>query len=136
MKKMSKWFLKRLPVALSLVVVWTIVRLFINIEGFWSVNKFVVIVICICFAVVVVEFMKSADISMRSFQIDLLFAVVAVVLGTFALTKVGIEKTGFHFTDVLMAGLILIDATVSPINSFRTALRNFEVQPGSGQSLM
>lgn len=129
---MKRWFLRHLPLALILVVVWSITRVRINVEHFFGFNQAGLLLTCICFVVLVVEFFKSGDISLRSFEWDQIFSVIATLIFPVVITTVILEKIGLHVTDVLMFGLVIADAIVSPINSFRTAQRNWEAKIGSG----
>ena len=81
-----------------------------------------------CVFVVVIEFFKSGDIRLGPFFLDLLFSVGAVVAGAALLTSMVIHGDGslpgFHY---LLGGVVLlVDAILSPFNSFRTALRNLQ----------
>jgi hypothetical protein len=83
----------------------------------------------LCVFVVIVEFFKSGDIRLGPFMLDLIFSVVAVVTATALLTYMVTRPDGgipsFHYQ--LGAVVLLVDAILSPFNSFRTALRNFQV---------
>ena len=81
----------------------------------------------LCVFVVIVEFFKSGDIRLGPFMLDLIVSVIAISAGAALLTKMVLEggTPGFHY---LLGGLVLVaDAVLSPFNSFRTALRNFQV---------
>jgi hypothetical protein len=86
------------------------------------------IFIGVCVIVLIIEFFKSGDISTAYFFSDIVFAVLAVVLSTGLLSylvfKLGETPTFYHW---LGYAVILVDAVLSPFNSFRTALRNFGV---------
>ena len=72
------------------------------------------------------EFFKSGDISIPSFLVDLLFAVIAVVIATgllaYLIFKLDQSPTFFYW---LGYAIVIGDAVLSPFNAFRTALRNF-----------
>jgi hypothetical protein len=74
------------------------------------------------------EFFKSGDISIPSFLVDLLFAVIAVVVATgllaYLIFKLDQSPTFFYWFGY---AIIIGDAVLSPFNAFRTALRNFGV---------
>ena len=85
----------------------------------------------LCVFVVIVEFFKSGDIRLGPFMLDLIFSVTAIVAGTALLTHIVMQPEpagglpSFHY---LLGGVVLlVDAILSPFNSFRTALRNFQV---------
>jgi uncharacterized membrane protein YobD (UPF0266 family) len=86
------------------------------------------IFIGLCVIVLIIEFFKSGDISTAYFLSDIVFAVLAVVIATglmsYLLFKLGETPTFFHW---LGYAVIIVDAVISPFNSFRTALRNFGV---------
>lgn len=129
---MMRWFLKRLPLALVLVVLWSILRISGVSFPIHRING--LILMCFCFGVIAVEFFKSGDISLRSFGWDLTFSVITTVIGTCTMTIIVVEKMGLSPTDFFMCSLIICDAWISPINSFRTAQRNWEAQIGTGPS--
>jgi hypothetical protein len=82
----------------------------------------------ICVIVLIVEFFKSGDISTAYFFSDIVFAVLAVALSTgllsYLLFELGETPSFYHW---LGYAVIIVDAVLSPFNSFRTALRNFGV---------
>ena len=79
----------------------------------------------LCMLVLVVEFVKSGDISAAVFFVDLVGAIVSLILATVLLCylwfKLERMPTFFHWIGF---AVILGDALVSPMNAFRTALRN------------
>jgi hypothetical protein len=124
---MKKIPLKNIPSALILVIIWTITRL---MEMDFSIaHPLGIILMILCFAVLIFEFTKSGDITLKSFGLDLAFAILATVFNTATLTIL-IQRHGFcnlFITDYILAGVILCDTWLSPYNSFRIALRNFMV---------
>jgi hypothetical protein len=78
-----------------------------------------------CFVILVLEFQKSGDILLRSFRLDLILAIAALVATTSVITLLW-ERGTFYTIDIFIAGIVLVDAFVSPSNSFRTALRNWQ----------
>ena len=74
------------------------------------------------------EFFKSGDISIPSFLVDLLFAVIGVVVATgllaYLIFKLDQSPTFFYWFGY---AIVIGDAVLSPFNAFRTALRNFGV---------
>ncbi len=81
-------------------------------------------------AVLVAEFHKSGDISLNAFMRDTAYAVLATIVGTFAITKLWESGQGLCLPDYLMSVVVLVDAWFSPVNSFRTALRNWSANVG------
>ncbi|BBP47114.1 hypothetical protein THMIRHAS_24870 [Thiosulfatimonas sediminis] len=75
-----------------------------------------------------VEMMKSVDITSLGFFMDLFWAVLTVIIATTLLAYLYFTPdksiTFFHW---LGYGIILADALLNPFNSFRSALRNFDV---------
>ena len=73
-----------------------------------------------------VEFLKSGDLSVVSFMLDTIFAVIAVMASTAFLTYIIFvlpeSPSFFHWFGY---AIIIGDAIFSPSNAFRTALRNF-----------
>jgi len=120
----KKWLKNYLPGALILVVIWSITRL----SGVNFSIKAIpgIILACLCFVVLVIEFYKSGDRALSSFGWDLGLSVLVTILGTAVLTLL-ISRTGFfhlYLTDYIIGFLIIFDAWFSPYNSFRIALRN------------
>ncbi|MFA5174095.1 MAG: hypothetical protein WC438_02850 [Candidatus Pacearchaeota archaeon] len=131
---MKKWFLKRLPLALILVVIWSVVRLRLAIENFSQFNLTGLIFVFACVIVLVIEFYKSGDINLKAFGWDLALSVVATIICTVTITWIVAHHKGAHFTDGMICLLILFDAWVSPFNSYRTALRNWTANVGTSPS--
>ncbi|MBN2647790.1 MAG: hypothetical protein JXR44_08390 [Thiotrichales bacterium] len=75
-----------------------------------------------------VEMMKSVDISAFGFFMDLFWAIFTVIIATALLVYLYLtpDKT-ISFFHWLGYGIILADALLNPLNSFRSALRNFDV---------
>ena len=77
-------------------------------------------------AVLFVEFFKSGDINAFAFLLDQVFAILAVAVATWLMSYLiyveGQSPTFYHW---LGCAVVLGDAVLSPLNSFRTALRNF-----------
>ncbi|MDX1353419.1 MAG: hypothetical protein R3254_10425 [Thiomicrorhabdus sp.] len=86
--------------------------------------------ITVAVIVLFIEMFKSGDVTPLSFLLDQFWAVVTLVLATGLLTYLyfvtGKEPTFFHWIGF---AIILADSLLNPFNSFRTALRNFDV-PG------
>ncbi|MCI5132812.1 MAG: hypothetical protein D3904_15165 [Candidatus Electrothrix sp. EH2] len=78
--------------------------------------------------VLFIEFIKSGDIGLISFLLDSVFSVIAVIVSTALLTymifSLDQSPTFFHWFGY---AIIVGDALFSPVNAFRTALRNFGV---------
>jgi len=86
--------------------------------------------ITVAVVVLFIEMFKSGDVTPISFLLDQFWAVITVILASALLTYLyfvtGKEPTFFHWIGF---AIILADALLNPFNSFRTALRNFDV-PG------
>jgi hypothetical protein len=124
---MKKIPLKNIPSTLILVIIWMITRL-IQLD-FSIAHPLGIILTILCFAVLIIEFTKSGDITLKSFGLDLAFAILATVVNTATITML-IERhglSGLYVTDYILSGVILCDTWLSPYNSFRIALRNFMV---------
>ncbi|WP_040851445.1 hypothetical protein [Thiorhodospira sibirica] len=112
----------KIPWTLTIILYMVVVH-FINID-MSGVAGYIFLVLCL--VVLFFEFFKSGDVNEFAFLIDILSAVFALVVATvlmsymiFALKE---TPTFFHWFG---CAVILIDAVLSPFNSFRTALRNF-----------
>ena len=115
--------LKKVPTVLVLVVIWALVRFLGLATPMASVWAWILLIAC--FAAIVYEFYKSSDITVRSFAIDQAFSVgtVAVVFTCATLIWRG---HSLYMIDVLVIATALIDAYLSPLNSFCCAQRNFQ----------
>ncbi|HHT00329.1 MAG TPA: hypothetical protein ENK73_05670 [Thiomicrospira sp.] len=86
--------------------------------------------VTVAVVVLFIEMFKSGDVSPIIFLLDQFWAIVTVILATGLMTYLyfvtGKEPTFFHWIGF---AIILADALLNPFNSFRTALRNFDV-PG------
>ncbi len=79
-------------------------------------------------AVLFVEFFKSGDINTLAFLLDQVFAILAVAVSTWLMSHLYyVEGQAPSFYHWLGCAVVLGDAILSPLNSFRTALRNFGV---------
>lgn len=86
--------------------------------------------ITVAVVVLFIEMFKSGDISPMAFLLDQFWAVVTLMLASGLLTYLyfveGRDPTFFHWIGF---AIILADSLLNPFNSYRTALRNFDV-PG------
>lgn len=117
--------LKRIPWALLLVLLWAGGRysgVNLGIDGF-AIWVFVILSLI----TLVFEFYKSGDIMLRSFQADLISAITTTLVLGYGLC---LAQQDLQPVDLLVAFVVLTDAIVSPINSFRTALRNMQAAVG------
>ncbi|HUT41044.1 MAG TPA: hypothetical protein VM011_06850 [Gammaproteobacteria bacterium] len=84
--------------------------------------------IALAVLVLFLEFFKSGDISTSTFLTDTVAAVIGVIAATTMLCylyfRLGQTPNFFHWFGY---AILIGDATMSPFNSFRTALRNFGV---------
>lgn len=121
------------PTVLALIAVWGGLRLVGVDVSLPSVGGLVVIGISV--ASLIFEFYKSGDISLSGFKRDLGFSLAATVAGSVIMTVL-VLRTEYGLEHLLVDGLVVIvilcDAWLGPVNSFRTAQRNFAaaVQPG------
>jgi len=128
-------FLGRFPWAL-LVILYPVVMYELQIDMQTDI-QFGFIYVGIGVFVLFVEFFKSGDINAASFLLDLLWSVLALVLGTALITwfllevapnaPAGATWQTLNYFHWFGCAIILGDAIISPFNSFRTALRNFGV---------
>lgn len=82
-------------------------------------------------AVLGIEFFKSADTNWRHFLYDIAIAVLLVSLLSAYMTYLWIYDFELEFFHWYCYGLFMVDAILSPTNSFRMAMRNFGVTPNS-----
>lgn len=130
-KRKSLWMvLSKMPwplliVAYLGVAYWTKIDLVANKAAGYG-------LIAVGLFVIFVEFFKSADIGTISFLLNLVFSVIAIILGTVLMTKIvlaGQWPPSFHYW--YGAAILLADVILGPYNSFRTATRNFQVGDGN-----
>ena len=78
--------------------------------------------------VLVLEVAKAADIKMSRFVTDVVSATAGVVIAssllTYYITQSGLTPSFYHW---MVAGVLIVDAILSPIISFATALRNMSM---------
>lgn len=123
--------LKKVPTVLVLVAIWALVRFLGLATPMASVWAWILLIAC--FAAIVYEFYKSSDITVRSFAVDLGFAVLAMAMVSISLTLLWQYRSWF-LIDVIVFATAFIDGYVSPMNSFRCAQRN--LQGGIGDQTM
>ena len=84
--------------------------------------------------IIVIEFLKSGDISVKSFGLDLFAAILETVLATMTLTLIWkSEGLNFVLTDLLIGFVAIADIWVSTLNTYKTGLRNIQADPGALQ---
>lgn len=134
---MKNW--RRIPFALALTTLWAFLSIFaidMNRGGLTSTA-----LITLSMLVLITEFYKSGDITLYFFGLDLFFALINTVLYVTCITilikSLGIQ--GLFIGDFFVGFVVLADGWFSPVNSFRTALRNWQAgeagpsSPGDSQ---
>lgn len=84
-------------------------------------------VIIVSFLVLVFEFIKSGDIQFKRFIWDLSLSILILVIATWFYGYLFFCKQHLFFVDYVAFFVILFDSWLSPINAFRTALRNLQI---------
>jgi hypothetical protein len=113
--------LKRVPWTLLLVLSWAGARYSgVNLEvtggaflGF----------VALAFITIMLEFNRSGDIMLPSFKREQVLILMATLLLGSATPLVYQNP---HIVDLIVIAVVLADGYVSPVNSFRTALRNMQ----------
>ena len=119
--------IKLIPWVLILLVVWSIIRFAkVDLNQVISLGLFLLALVIMVF-----EFFKSGDINLKAFGIDQLYSIIAIAFFCTIETILILKNYPFQIVDILFGILVLADGWVSPVNSFRTALRNFEVGNGN-----
>lgn len=117
--------LRRVPLVLIALVLWFVVKL-VGPE-LTIANPLSAVFIIGLFIVSNIEFIKSSDITVSTFTLDLLFAFIGtVVCVSMAWYEYGVLGNMPCLADLVVFGVVVADATISPMNSFRTALRNVQ----------
>ena len=78
------------------------------------------------------EFMRSADITVSTFKLDLAMSILALLICAVVTTCIFTLKLSFGFVDAIIWAIVLADAWLGPVNSFKTALRNITTDVGIG----
>jgi hypothetical protein len=86
------------------------------------------ILMCCALVALVVEFFKSGDVGLGEFIRELTLALLTLAAGVVTLTLL-IQRGHVTVLDGIIFAVLVLDAWLSPINSFRTALRNFAHAP-------
>ena len=78
--------------------------------------------------VLVIEFVKSGEMSSSSFILDQLFSVIAVILSTCLLTSLYLQTGKLpNFYYLFGYAIIIGDSIFSPFNAYRMAMRNISM---------
>ena len=77
--------------------------------------------------VMVLEFIRSGDILFKNFIIDTSLSNLALIGSSWYVAYLVFKGIPLHFVEYLAYAIIILDAWLSPINGFRTALRNFQI---------
>ena len=86
-----------------------------------------IVVIAGSFIVLVLEFIKSGDIQLKRFIWDLTQSIVILILATWFYGYLFFCKEPVFFVDYIAYLVLIFDSWLSPINAFRTALRNLQI---------
>jgi hypothetical protein len=127
--------LNKVPSVLVLIAIWAVLRLAGVDVALPSIGGLILIALSV--ASLIFEFYKSGDIGFGAFKRDLAFSLAATIAGSVVMTVL-VLRTEYGLEHLLVDGLVVIvilcDAWLGPVNSFRTAQRNFAaaVQPGAG----
>ena len=82
------------------------------------------VLLCTALFALVAEFFKSGDVGLGDFIRDLTLALLTLVVGVVTITLLYQRDTGMTVLDGIIFAVVVLDAWLSPINAFRTALRN------------
>jgi hypothetical protein len=80
--------------------------------------------------VMVLEFLRSGDIQLGKFITDTTISTISLIIASWYIAYMVIERKPLHFVEYLVYVIIILDSWLSPINAFRTALRNVQLQSG------
>jgi hypothetical protein len=124
--------IKLIPLALILVVIWSVLRVNDLVDFSGTAGVVITIVALVCFVVMIVEFFKSGSISIGSFSWDVITAYLATLIGSISLGLI-YAKGGFDafcIPDVFVFLLFSIDGTLSLINTLKVARRDMSIGAG------
>jgi hypothetical protein len=111
-----------IPWATIVCAVWSAIRL-----GHYLVLDLAtppgLVLLCAALVALVVEFFKSGDVGLGGFIRDLTLALLTLVAGAVTLTLL-VQRDHVTVLDGIVFTVLVLDAWLSPINAYRTALRN------------
>lgn len=84
------------------------------------------VLLCSAIFALVVEFFKSGDVSLGRFMRDLTLALLTLSAGVVTITLL-IQRDAVTVLDGIVLAVLVLDAWLSPINAFRTAMRNVAI---------
>src|SRR5687768_10341609 len=116
--------LRVIPMTVMLAIVWAAMRLSKMDLSLNTPNGIGIVIAC--FVILTLEFFKSGDISLRSYMIDQAFAILSLIGVSVLITLLFFRGEALVIADWLVAAVCLIDSWLCPVNSFRTALRNWQ----------
>lgn len=115
--------IRRLPYVSILVLIWAGLR-FANVD-MTRASIITWIVALAAVGVLMREIFRSLDISFWSFVRDQVLAVLTLCLVMVLVVRIWQLRT-MNLVDWVVAGVAILDATLSPIISFSNALRNLQ----------
>ena len=86
-----------------------------------------IVVISGSFIVLILEFIKSGDIQFKRFIWDLTQSLLILIFATCFYSYLYFCKQHLYFVDYVAYLVLIFDSWLSPINAFRTALRNLQI---------
>lgn len=86
-----------------------------------------IVVITSSFIVLVLEFIKSGDIQFKRFIWDLTQSLLVLIFATWFYGYLFFCQQHLYFVDYVAYLVLIFDSWLSPINAFRTALRNLQI---------
>ena len=81
------------------------------------------VLLCAALFALVAEFFKSGDVGLGEFIRDLTLALLTLAAGVVTITLL-LQSDRVTVLDGIILAVVVLDAWLSPINAFRTALRN------------
>ncbi len=110
----------KFPSALILTVLWAVSK-FVSLDTSVSQPTGVALLI-LTFGSALYEFYKSADLSVSAFAADTACSVAQAIVAT---VTVVYNLDYITLPDAILCLTVVADGIFSPVNSFKTALRNF-----------
>ncbi len=114
----------KIPWALGLAVLWILFKFAGFNTAIGGVLGMTIVVTSVI--IIVVEFYKSGDISLKSFFTDLVWAIITFGVVCVSMTKLydNVGLGSFTLPDLFVGMVSLVDISLSTFNSYRTAQRN------------
>jgi hypothetical protein len=77
--------------------------------------------------ILIIEFFRSGDMRFHQYVVDTSFSLLVLIGGTWYLAYLFYSGIQIYMIDYIIYTILVVDSWLSPINAYRTALRNVQV---------